>query len=111
MDLDYIISNVYDGKQISRFVASYAKFLGDHQDHPFSKNMLRDGFENFIKRILKNYTNAGSYKVGFVGSVAFAYQTLISEILEKEGFTPGPFYRNPLDRLITFHTQLAESKP
>jgi N-acetylglucosamine kinase-like BadF-type ATPase len=110
MDLNYIISGVYEGQQISRFVASYARFLGDHQDHPFAKAMLREGFENFINRLLKNYTNFESYKVSFVGSVAFAHQELISEILEGEGFIPGSFFRNPLDRLIAFHTRTAGNK-
>jgi N-acetylglucosamine kinase-like BadF-type ATPase len=110
MDLNHIISGVYDRQQPSRFVASYAQFLGDHENHPFVKNILREGFENFINRLLKNYSDWESHKVSFVGSVASAHQTLISEILEKEGFIPGSFYRNPLDRLITFHTQSTKSK-
>lgn len=106
MDLDYIISNVYDGTQISRFVASYATFLGGHCEHPFVRNVLREGFEDFITRVLTNYTDFESYKVSFVGSVAYAYQDLIKEILKTEGFTPGSFYRNPLDRLIEYHTRV-----
>jgi N-acetylglucosamine kinase-like BadF-type ATPase len=104
MNLHHIVSTVYDGQQPSRFVASYARFLGEHQDHPFAQNMLREGFENFITRIIKTYTNASAHKVSFVGSVAAAYQDLISEMLVNEGLTPGAFYRNPLDRLIAYHT-------
>jgi N-acetylglucosamine kinase-like BadF-type ATPase len=110
MDLNYVVSGVYDKQQPSRFVASYAQFLGEHEDHPFAKSILREGFENFINRILKSYTDWESHKVSFVGSVAFAHQELIKEILKKEGFTPGSFFRNPLDRLIEYHTQLKENK-
>ena len=104
MDLDYIMSNLYGGKQKSRFVASYSKFLGDHKDHPFVQNLLREGFSSFVNRIVKNYSNAASYKVSFVGSVAFAYQDLIAEILQDADLQPGSFFRNPLERLISYHT-------
>lgn len=103
--LDHITRGVYDGAQKSRFIASYGAFLGDHDDHPFIKDMLYEGFENFITRILLNYTNARDYEVGFVGSVAYAHQKLISEILRENGMKPGPFIRKPMQRLVEFHTQ------
>ena len=104
MDLEHIMRGVSKGSQISRFVASYAKFLGNHADHPFAENILRDGFSSFITRILKNYSNAESHKISFVGSVAHAHQDLIKEILQREKMRCGEFYRNPLDRLIAYHT-------
>jgi N-acetylglucosamine kinase-like BadF-type ATPase len=104
MDLDHIMDGVSEGAQISRFVASYAKFLGDHSNHSFVKKILCEGFTSFISRIIKNYTSAGSYKVSFVGSVAYAHQNVIKEILQEEGLKSGTFSRNPLDRLITYHT-------
>lgn len=104
MDLEHIMRGTSKGSQISRFVASYAKFLGDHADHPFAEKILREGFTSFITRIIKNYSNAESHKISFVGSVAYAHQNLIKEILKREGLNAGEFFRNPLDRLITFHT-------
>ena len=104
MSLDYINEGVYDGAQKSRFIASYGSFLGDHADHPFIREMLHEGFENFISRILLNYTNATDYEVRFIGSVAYAHQELIKEILREYDFTPGLFIRNPMERLVEFHT-------
>lgn len=104
MDLDYLMTSIYDGEQPSRFVASYAMFLGDHKDHPFVKNILHEGFTSFVSRIVKNYDNAASHDVSFVGSVAFFYQDMIKDILEQEGLKSGSFFRNPLDRLIAYHT-------
>lgn len=103
MELDHIMTRLYDGAQKSRFVASYARFLGDHRDHPFVQEMLREGFGSFVRRIVKNYTDAASHKVSFVGSVAFAYREMIGQLLEEEGLRAGDFYRNPLDRLISYH--------
>lgn len=104
MSLDYIIKGLYDGDQKSRFIASYGSFLGEHADHPFIKEMLREGFESFISRIILNYTNARDYEVRFIGSVAYAHQELIKEILDTYDFKQGRFIRNPMKRLVEFHT-------
>lgn len=104
MSLDHITKGLYDGSQKSRFIASYGSFLGDHADHPFIKEMLYEGFENFISRIVLKYTNATDYEVRFIGSVAFAHQEMIKEILQKYDLKPGLFVRNPMERLVEFHT-------
>jgi hypothetical protein len=103
MTLAHIMHQLYHTPQQSRFIASYSKFLGDHEDHPFAKKMLHEGFKNFISRIVKNYTHAASYEVGFVGSVACAHQELIEEILQEENLKCGPFIQKPLDRLVEYH--------
>lgn len=107
MSLDHITKGLYDGSQKSRFVASYGAFLGEHANHPFIREMLYEGFENFISRIILNYTNATDYEVRFIGSVAFAHQDLIKEILRKHELEPGLFVRNPMGRLLEFHTAQA----
>ncbi|MGM0545909.1 MAG: hypothetical protein ACQEST_04240 [Bacteroidota bacterium] len=107
MSLDYITKGLYDGDQKSRFIASYGSFLGEHANHPFVKKMLREGFESFVSRIVLNYTNAEDYEVRFIGSVAFAYQDLIKEILQGHGLRAGLFIKNPMERLVTYHTDPA----
>lgn len=104
MSLDYITKGLYDNPQKSRFIASYGSFLGEHSDHPYIKEMLYEGFENFITRIIMKYTNAKHYEVRFIGSVAYAYQEMIKEILEENGMKAGLFIRNPMARLVEFHT-------
>ncbi|MGD8749018.1 MAG: hypothetical protein PVI44_11165 [Balneolaceae bacterium] len=104
MSLDHITAGLYDGTQKSRFIASYGSFLGKHADHPFIKEILHEGFENFITRILLKYTNATDYEVRFIGSVAFAHQKMIKEILKENGLKAGSFIRHPMKRLVEFHT-------
>lgn len=104
MSLDHITKGLYDGSQKSRFIASYGSFLGEHADHPFIKEILYEGFESFISRIILKYTNATDYQVRFIGSVAFAHQEMIKEILAKYDLEAGLFVRNPMDRLVEFHT-------
>jgi len=104
MSLEHITKGLYDGEQKSRFIASYGAFLGEHADHPFIKEMLYEGFENFISRIILKYSDATDHEVRFIGSVAFAHQDMIKEILRKYDLKPGLFVRNPMERLVEFHT-------
>ncbi len=104
MSLEYINGELYKGAQKSRFIASYGSFLGEHDDHPFIREMLYEGFDNFISRIVLKYSNARDYEVRFIGSVAFAHQEMIKEILRKYDLNPGLFVRNPMERLVEFHT-------
>ncbi len=104
MSLKHIMHGLYDGDQKSRFIASYGAFLGQHAEHPYIKQMLRQGFHSFITRIVKKYSDAASYEVRFVGSVAQAHQQLITEILEEEGLRSGLFIQKPLERLVEYHT-------
>lgn len=108
MSLDYISQGLYDGSQKSRFIASYGSFLGKHADHPFIREMLYEGFNNFISRIVLKYTNATDYEVRFIGSVAFAHREMIKKILRKYDLKPGAFIRNPMERLVKFHTRKAD---
>lgn len=105
MSLDYITKGLYDNPQKSRFIASYGAFLGEHSDHPFIKAMLHEGFENFITRIVMKYPDAHKYEVRFIGSVAYAHQELIKEILKENGMQAGLFVRKPMDRLVEYHTR------
>lgn len=104
MDLDHINEGVYDGAQKSRFIASYASFLGEHKDHPFVREILYEGFENFISRIVMKYTNAQEYEVRFIGSVAHGHQGMINEILTKYGMKSGRYISKPMKRLIEYHS-------
>lgn len=104
MSLDHITTGVYEGGQMSRFVASYGAFLGEHAGHPHVREMLREGFESFITRIVMNYSDAGEYRVSFIGSVAYAHRILITNILEEQQLHPGDFISKPMDRLVEFHT-------
>ncbi len=105
MSLDHIMRGAYGGAQKSRFVASYASFLSKHKEHPFIGKMLREGFEEFVGRIVMKYPEARKYEMRFVGSVAFEHQELIRDILNRHEIKPGLFIQKPMPRLVKYHTE------
>lgn len=107
MDLETIHRGVYDEEQPSRFVASYASFLGRHPESDYVRALLREGFEDLAGRILSKYSGARESEVRFVGSVAYAHRELLSRVLEEHGMKAGLFIRKPMQRLVEYHLRPA----
>lgn len=99
-----ILSNVYNGETPNVYLASFTKFMGDHQDHPFIQRILFDSFEQFIDRHVRKYKNHMSLPIHFIGSVAYYFREVLEVILAARDMEPGIFIQKPIDKLVGFHT-------
>jgi N-acetylglucosamine kinase-like BadF-type ATPase len=100
-----ILDNVYSGEPPNVYLASFTKFMGDHQDHPFIQRILFDSFEQFIDRHVRKYRNHMSLPVHFIGSVAYYFKQTLSVILDARDMQIGNFIQKPIDELVRFHTE------
>ncbi|MEQ8704309.1 MAG: hypothetical protein RIC19_10340 [Phaeodactylibacter sp.] len=100
-----ILDNVYSGEPPNVYLASFTKFMGDHQDHPFIQRILFDSFEQFIDRHVRKYKNHMSLPVHFIGSVAYYFKQTLSIILDARDMQMGNFIQKPIDELVRFHTE------
>lgn len=109
-DYDYyltvneFIDRVYHQPEASRYLGEFVKFAGEHIDHPFIKDLVKECFTEFIKVFVLRYKDCRDLRVGFVGSVAFSFQTLLYECLSAEGLTMGKVMRSPMDGLIQMYS-------
>lgn len=100
-----ILDNVYSGDPPNVYLASFTKFMGDHQNHPFIQRILFDSFEQFIDRHVRKYRNHMSLPVHFIGSVAYYFKQTLSVILDARDMKMGKFIQKPIDELVRFHTE------
>lgn len=100
-----ILDNVYSGEPPNVYLASFTKFMGDHQEHPFIQRILFDSFEQFIDRHVRKYRNHMSLPVHFIGSVAYYFKQTLSVILDARDMNMGNFIQKPIDDLVRFHTE------
>lgn len=100
-----ILDNVYSGEPPNVYLASFTKFMGDHQDHPFIQRILFDSFEQFVDRHVRKYRNHMSLPVHFIGSVAYYFKQTLSVILDARDMKMGKFVQKPIDELVRFHTE------
>ena len=106
LELKDFIDRLYHGDQPSRYLATYARFAGEYQLHPFIRDLVKGCFKTFIEAFVLRFENANMMKVGFVGSVAFHFQNLLRESLVGYGLAMGEVMSSPAEGLIQYYQRL-----
>lgn len=96
--LDYkeFLDKVYHQPEASKYLASFTRFAGDHQDHPFVQQLVKDSFNDFIEAFLLPFEGCHDLPISFVGSVAYHFQDILKESLEEKGLHLGKVMRSPI---------------
>ena len=103
LELKDFIQHLYHDEQPSKYLASFAKFAGEHQDEPFMHDLIRSCFEAFIKAFVLRFSDCKSLNISFIGSVAYHFQGILKECLELQGLTMGAVMASPADGLIAYY--------
>ncbi len=103
LELKDFIDKVYHQPLPSRYLATFAKFAGEHQSNPFIKELVKGCFKSFIEAFVLRYDASQSLKVSFVGSVAYHFQEILKESLAEYGFTLGEVMQTPAEGLIKYY--------
>ena len=106
LELKDFIDKVYHQPQPSRYLATFAKFAGEHQSNPFIKELVKGCFKAFIEAFVLHFEGAKTMKVSFVGSVAFHFQNILRESLASYGLAMGEVMSSPAEGLIRYYQNL-----
>ena len=106
LELKVFIDRLYHGDQPSRYLATYARFAGEYQLHPFIRDLVKGCFKTFIEAFVLRFENANMMKVGFVGSVAFHFQNILRESLVSYGLALAEVMSSPAEGLIRYYQSL-----
>ena len=106
LELKDFIDRLYHGDQPSRYLATYARFAGEYQSHPFIRDLVKGCFNTFIEAFVLRFENANMMKVSFVGSVAFHFQNILRESLASYGLALGEVMSSPAEGLIRYYRNL-----
>lgn len=97
-----IINKVYKEPNANVWLASFTRFLSDHYDHPFVREMIRQCMRDFCDLYVCDYPNYRSVPVHFVGSVAFVFRRELEEVAAERGFHIGKIIKQPVDDLMAY---------
>jgi len=101
---DEISDNVYTKPLANRFCASFSKFAYDcTTDKEYTRNIVRNSFNDFFKNLVSGYPNYQSYTFNCIGSVAYNFKDILSEVAAEYGMQIGKILRSPMDDLIEYH--------
>lgn len=97
------INNIYHESQVSKYLASFAKFAYLNKEHEYINDLCSRCFDEFIDNFILRYEYAKENEIGFVGSIAYYFQDIIKQRLENKNLKLGKVVKEPIDGLIGFH--------
>lgn len=108
LDRERFLKRVYQGEQPSRYLAEFTKFASENIDNQYIRYIVGDCFEAFVSSSFRaeRSEDEKSPAVGFVGSIAFVFQDILLQVLEKHDIKCSKILKNPMDGLVDFYRSL-----
>jgi N-acetylglucosamine kinase-like BadF-type ATPase len=103
-ELQDFIPRLYARQDPASFIASFVPFVVAHRQEDFARKLVRKAFNNFFDEIISKYEIAGSYPLGFVGSIAHLFADILLEIAAERSMHVSTIIRKPIDALVKFHS-------
>lgn len=102
LDKEAIISKVYKEPNPNVFLASFAKFLSDHQHHPYIQKLVYTGMQEFFETNVLSYTESKTVPIHFVGSIAHYFSDVLRRVAGECNVTVGKIIQKPVSGLADY---------
>ncbi|NLA24871.1 MAG: ATPase [Bacteroidales bacterium] len=106
MEYNNIMNAIYRDKAASAYLASFVPFIHKHKNYASMQWLLKQSFDNFFNRIVKNIPEHSDLPVAFVGSVAYNFQEEILASAKKNRIKVEKFIGDPLKGIVDYHLKL-----
>ena len=98
-----ILDRLYNQPLPNRFLASFAKFAYDHNNVPYCRDIVLEGFETFFQNLVLHYPRVQEYSFNCVGSVGYNFRDVLTQVAKNHGMGVGKIIRSPIDDLVSYH--------
>lgn len=95
--------HIYGDIHANVYCASFMPFIAKYKETEYVKKMIHTGMAKFINAHVKCFDDYNTKKVGFVGSIAYIFQDIIKEELEKQGYELSHIIKSPIQELVEYH--------
>ena len=103
LDADVIKENLYKQPNPNTYLATFARFLIENKDHPYSKGVIDKGFQQFINNYVMQFELATKVPINFVGSIAHYLRDELTSVLLRNDLIVGVIRQRPIEGLVEFH--------
>lgn len=103
LEADVIKENLYKQPNPNTYLATFARFLIENKEHPYSKGVIDKGFQQFINNYIMQFELATKVPINFVGSIAHYLRDELTEALKRNDLIVGVIRQRPIDGLVEFH--------
>ncbi len=102
VDKHNVIENTYQKSLPNYYLANFSRFMLPNKAHPFIKEILKCGFQEFMDTNVKDYKMYKSVPCNFVGSIAYFYQDELKAVCEKNQVQVGKIIQKPIESLFEY---------
>lgn len=103
-DQKEIIEAVYRQPFPNRFLATFTRFLGEHIQNDYCRDLVDRAFSAFFERNILQYQ--GVKRIGFVGSVAYHFSSILTSVAQRYGYEVSVIAQRPMDELVRYHRRI-----
>ena len=104
---EMIKTNLYKKPNPNTYLAKFARFLIENKENEYSQNLIKKGFDLFIRHQILQFENAKDVPIHFIGSISFYLQDELKEVLTGLGLTAGKILKKPIEGLVQHHLKNA----
>lgn len=105
-----LLFELYKKPNPNRYLASFAKYIGEKRNHSFIQELIRFTFTEFLDLVVLPLNPEKKHKVNFTGSIAWFFKSELSEVVKKSGYTIGHINQKPIEDLANFHINLIKQQ-
>jgi glucosamine kinase len=98
-----IMEDVYKKPFPNRYLARYTYFIHENLAEPSLKKIVRESFDEFFSRNIRQYPEAINLPIHFTGSIAYHFCDILKESAVDMGYRTGLITESPTERLIKYY--------
>jgi glucosamine kinase len=98
-----IKDRIYEMRGTNVYLASFSQFLNEHKSTYAVQQIVANCFAEFLDRHVRKYPDHQKLPIHFVGSIAYHYEEILRNELEKRAMKMGTIIRKPIYALGQFH--------
>jgi N-acetylglucosamine kinase-like BadF-type ATPase len=103
LDKDGIVNHVYKEPNANVYLASFVPFIQKFSETNYVKELVLNGFKQFLQIHVCCFDNYQDYPVHFVGSISRIFKNELEQACTHYNIKLGNIVQKPVDGLVQYH--------
>ncbi len=101
-----VLQRVYKSEKPNFYLASFAPFLSEEFSSDYVQQLVKSSLIEFFERNVTKISGYESHSIGFVGSIAFHFKSIVEEICERYRLPCKAILQEPMENLVKYHQNI-----
>lgn len=110
LNIKSVVKRVYKEPNANVYLAGFTRFISDHKNDPYFRELLHNGMKHFLEVHVKCFVEYKEINVNFIGSIAYHFQASIYSAAKELGISIGEIVQKPIDNLVRYHKLYGNKK-